>query len=168
MKNLFLSLCVLFSVSSAFAAEGSSIELTFNGPDGFSTDVYNVPNQNDSAVQNLIKLSSESVESICYKLSCYLFLSSLCRDFDFTLNSIQYSILTQHGLQRTVKRDIECNVVCHKDWTSSIAQMRLTPANPRTCVTDFFASSLSLLKDSHESTSHGKYENINVRANVNV
>jgi hypothetical protein len=53
------------TTNTANTLVASSIDLTFGGPDGFSTDDYRIPNKKDTAQVNLIKLVGP-IESICY------------------------------------------------------------------------------------------------------
>ena len=64
MKKLITFTILLSGIT--YGATKPSIDLTFNSSDGFSTDDYGVPNKEDSAQVNLINLSSEHSESICY------------------------------------------------------------------------------------------------------
>ncbi len=63
MKNIILvfSITLLSSIGNA-----SSIDLTFNDPYSFGSIDYRVPNRSETPTQNLISLSSEAVESICF------------------------------------------------------------------------------------------------------
>ena len=53
------------SVSSP--ADKASIEVGFNSADGFSTDITNIPNNKDTPQVQMINLSSEHIEEICYR-----------------------------------------------------------------------------------------------------
>ena len=65
MRTLFAALVLTPAV--CFAAPTTSIHLEFNGSDGFSVDSYSVPDRTVDAQVNLTRLSSGSLEYLCYE-----------------------------------------------------------------------------------------------------
>lgn len=64
--KLFISATLFFASHFSFANMPTSIHLEFNGPDGFSSEVYEVPDKTMTSQLNLVLLSSASVEFLCY------------------------------------------------------------------------------------------------------
>ena len=102
MKTTLIIFIFVASFSTAaFAAPAptapmNTVHIEFNGADGFSTEVYEIPDKKETPQLNLIMLSSGAIEFVCYDGAA----RNIFRKLDQTVADAG---LTVHKYARSVK-----------------------------------------------------------------